>query len=110
MCRALTYIALHERAPFSDVQRVLLGKPSVPIDSRSFVVPALIERGIHSNGNHIAAAVLHIVRDIEAERCVTTQVSADDKTVEENDGVAKYAVELDERRMPSSVAGTWKVR
>src|SRR5665213_3062407 len=95
-----THLALHKRSPFGDVQWLCLCEPGMAVNPCSFVIPTFIERGVDSNGNDVAAAVLDVVRDVEAERRITAQVSADIETVEEQNRIPKYTVELDRDAHP----------
>ena len=82
-------------APVRDMQRVRLGQPDVAIDARAFIEPAFAQRRIDAQQQHVPPAVVYEVGDIEAKRRVAAHVAAHEVAVENDDRVAKDAVELD---------------
>src|SRR5208282_1842162 len=70
--RLRTHVAL----PLSEVQRIGLGEPHVPVNSRAFVEPAVAKTRVHAHYQIVLAPVVQIVGEIETERRVAVVVAA----------------------------------
>ena len=93
--RAGLHLRRDERAPLLHVDRIRLHQPHVAVDSRALVEPAVARRGVHAHQQHIAAAGIGKIGDVEAEGIVAAAVAADVEAVEDHHGFAVGAVELD---------------
>ena len=79
----------------SEVQRVRLGQPYVPVDPGAFVEPAISEAGIHADDQKILAAVIQKIGDVKAKGRIAIVVAAHERAVQEDERAAEGAVELD---------------
>ena len=70
------------------------------VDTRTLVIPPLIERGIHANSYNILAAIFDIICDVEAERRVPAEVSPKIEAVEEDDRIPEHTIEVERDAPP----------
>ena len=87
----------------SQVQRVCLGEPHVPIETRAFIKPAVAETCVHASHKIILAAIVRKIRNVKPERRIAIVIAAKEISVKENECVTKRAVEV-EHEAPATIA------
>lgn len=83
------------------MQRARLRQPDVAVDARAFVPPALGRGRVDAHGDDVAAAVVQVVGDVDAEARVAARLAMQEVAVDPDDAVAEHAVEL-ERDAPAA--------
>src|ERR1051326_569227 len=64
------------------------------VDSRPFVVPSFAQCRVHPQRQNVFSAKVGEIGNVEAERSVPAKVPAEIKTIEDHNGIAKYAVKF----------------
>ena len=66
----------------------------MPVNARTFVKPALFQRGIGTDTHQVLAAIVQILRDVIHLRGIAAGLMPQVKTVHPNTGIAEYPVKL----------------
>ncbi len=67
----------------------------MPINSCTFVEPAIAKAGVHAHDQEVLAAVVQKVGDVEAEGRITVVIASHEVSVHKHQRAAKGAIELD---------------
>jgi len=84
----------HHTLPLTQMKLVHLIEPDMPIDTGAFVKPAVAEAGVDAHHNVVLFAAVQITGEIKAKWRIAVVVAADEEAVDEDQHVAKGAVEL----------------
>jgi hypothetical protein len=88
-----------EHAPLRHVDRGGLDQPDVAIEARALVEPALAQAGVDPHHQTVFLADVGDVGDVDAERAVAAVLLFEDVAVDDDQGVAHRAVELDRQSL-----------
>jgi hypothetical protein len=87
---------LGEDSVRGDVNGGTFGQPSVSVDSRSLVPPALLSIRVHPDGNGVEFVTESGQRgEIDHERSVSTPIPVNQSTVNPNGAVGRHPIELE---------------
>src|SRR5580692_4562120 len=84
------------------MQRVGLGQPHMPVNSRTLVEPSVAKACVHADHQIILPAIIEKVACIETKRRIAVVVAPDEISVQEHERAAKRPVKFN-RDAPSSI-------
>ena len=93
-------LGAHIALPLSQVERIGLCQPYVPVDPGALVKPTVAKARVNANHNAVLRTHSEKIGNVEAERRVAIIVATDEAPVHEHEYVAKRPVEL--HRNPSA--------
>src|ERR1035438_9536019 len=80
--------------PMSQMQRIRLGQPHVPVNAGAFIEPTIAKARIHAHDQKILSAIVQKVGHVEAKWRVAVIVAPDEISVEKHQRAAKRAIKL----------------
>src|SRR5579872_4731024 len=80
--------------PMSQMERIGLRQPHVPINPCTFIEPAIAKAGVHAHDQLILTAIVKEIRDVEAEGRIAVVVAAHERSVQKYERAAERAIEF----------------
>src|SRR5688572_8530734 len=78
------------------MKRISFYQPNMAVDSRSLIEPTLLHRGVYPYRNDITSAIIQVICEVVLETAIATWFNAQIVSVNPNDRVSEYPIELDE--------------